>query len=134
MSTVHIKPSELAGNDLRDLSERLAAGTDCIAILPDRLRILLRSVVDRLRSGEEIMVAGAQDEITVAETAQLLGTSTEYVLVTLKHGGLPSRSVEDEVKVPLAEVLRFRDRQTILQEMRDIGYENEQEDDPDGWQ
>ncbi len=80
------------------------------------------------------MVAGAQDEITVAETAQLLGTSTEYVLVTLKHGGLPSRSVEDEVKVPLAEVLRFRDRQTILQEMRDIGYENEQEDDPDGWQ
>ncbi len=77
--------------------------------LPDDLRGPLRQLIEALLRGSSVVVLGSEDLLTTTEAARLLGVSRPYLVRLLDGGRIAYERVGSHRRVPVAEVLRYRE-------------------------
>ena len=98
--------------DTGQLLLRLAkAGEEETSIaLPTASVRLLMQVLSELGKGRAVSVAPTDVEVTTQQAADLLNVSRPYLVGLIDKGELPVRKVGNQRRLPLADVLEYKDR------------------------
>jgi excisionase family DNA binding protein len=110
-----------------------AADADTEIALSDSVVRLLHDVMKCFADGESVTVVSRQAEISTIEAADLLGVSRPYLVKLLDSGHIACRRVGEHRRVPLDDLLRYREenkarRMDVLAELQaqaqdlDMGY------------
>ncbi len=98
--------------DTGQLLLRLAkAGEEGTSVaLPTASVKLLMQVLSELGKGRAVSVAPTDVEVTTQQAADLLNVSRPYLVGLIDKGELPVRKVGNQRRLPLADVLEYKDR------------------------
>jgi excisionase family DNA binding protein len=107
----------LPDNDLLESIRELLNGPAGVALLgennealelPDRLRAVLRDVVDAMHRGQAITLAPVGQRLTTQEAADLLGVSRPTLIKLLQAGKIPFETPGRHRRVRLADLLTYQ--------------------------
>ncbi|MCX6024338.1 MAG: hypothetical protein NTZ05_21940 [Chloroflexi bacterium] len=115
-----VLPAPEEADDLRRLATLLAAdgfADACLVApsgqpyrLPPSVHQLLKRVVQELASGNAAEVTPVPLELTTLEAANMLFVPFEYMVKLLDMGGIPSHGEGYARRVPLPDLLVYRER------------------------
>jgi excisionase family DNA binding protein len=77
--------------------------------LPAAAVALLREMLKEMGAGNAVALVPVESEITTQETADLLNVSRPYVVGLIDKGVLPSRMVGNQRRLPLKDVLAYKE-------------------------
>ena len=100
--------------------------------VPEALHMVLLQVVEALKAGHAVTVAPQSSKLTTQQAADLLGVSRPTVVRLIDQGDLPAERIGSRRKVPLRELLDYRERRRRNQydAIAATGVELDAEDDP----
>jgi excisionase family DNA binding protein len=108
----------------------LAAGGGQPIRLPAEALALLREVLAHFAKGEAVAVVPVSAEVTAQQAAQLLQVSRPFVIRLIDEGELPCRMVGTHRRVPLVDLLAYKEAHKararaaaadLTQETQDLG-------------
>src|SRR5262245_60846 len=77
------------------------------AILPEKLRRLLKQIVEEMEKGNDVAVMAAEADMTTQEAAEYLKVSRAYLVKVIDRGEIPSRLVGNHRRVKVKDVLLY---------------------------
>ncbi len=91
-------------------------------LLPSTVLVLLQKILEETAAGRAVTVFAQGAELTTQEAADMLNVSRPYLIRLLEKGELSYRMVGTHRRIPLEEVLRYKDaidtqRRKILGEL-----------------
>jgi len=87
-----------------------AAGREVTTVdLPPVVARLLMDILKETAAGHAVTLLPFQEEITTQQAAELLNVSRPYVVGMIDKGELPARMVGNQRRLPLKDVLAYRD-------------------------
>ena len=78
--------------------------------LPAAAARLLMQMLAEMGKGRAVSVAPSDVEVTTQQAADLLNVSRPYLVGLIDKGELPVRKVGNQRRLPLADVLEYKDR------------------------
>jgi len=107
-----------------------AAGMGKPAHLPAEAVALLREVLAAFAKGEAVAVVPVAAEVTAQQAAEILRVSRPFVIRLIDDGKLPVRMVGTHRRIPLADLLAYKEAHkarardaaaALAQETQDLG-------------
>lgn len=90
---------------------RLSAGGTGVAV-PDAIRGILEQAAHELVRGNRVALLPIGRMLTTRQAAELLNVSRPFLIGLLEAGRIPFEMVGTHRRVPIDEVLRFRDERS----------------------
>jgi excisionase family DNA binding protein len=88
-----------------------AAGDKATTIdLPPVVMRLLMNILKETAAGHAVTLIPYHEEITTQQAADLLNVSRPYLVSMIDNGTLPARMVGDQRRLPLKDVLAYREQ------------------------
>lgn len=119
---------------LRDSRATLAliTSTGERVVVPELLRPYLRQLVEAALRGSSLVLVSTDKLLTTTQAARLLGVSRPYLVRLLDEGKIGYEMVGSHRRVPVSEVLKYREqrrqkREMDLRELQRLSQELEQE-------
>lgn len=78
-------------------------------VLPAQVVRLLEEMLTELANGNAVSLVPLQAELTTQQAADLLGVSRPYLVGLVEAGHIAHRRVGNRRRVPVADLLRYRD-------------------------
>lgn len=82
-------------------------------VLPRGAARLLADMLVELANGNAVSLVSLQAELTTQQAADLLGVSRPYLVALLEEGKITHRRVGNRRRVPVADLLRYKDFQDV---------------------
>ncbi len=107
----------------RGLRLQVTAGQEAATFeLPQPAAGLLVEILKQMAQGNAVSVVPVEAEITTQQAANILNVSRPYLVGMIKKGVLPARMVGNQHRLPLKEVLAYKQenlakRRAALDEM-----------------
>jgi excisionase family DNA binding protein len=89
---------------------QVEGGDEVTISLPEAAADALLRLLSDLAEGRAVSIAGADEELTTREAADLLGVSRPYLVGLLKDGEIPSHKVGSHHRVYRRDVLAYKAR------------------------
>lgn len=80
-------------------------------VLPREAARLLADMLAELANGNAVSLVPLRAELTTQQAADLLGVSRPFLIGVLEQGAIAHRRVDNRRRVPVADLLRFKDEQ-----------------------
>ena len=88
---------------------RAAGAPESSAVeLPAEARALLLRILGHMANGDAVTVVPVAAEVTAQQAAEILGVSRPFVIRLVDEGKLPCRLVGTHRRIPLADLLVFK--------------------------
>jgi excisionase family DNA binding protein len=109
----------------------LASGGHDPIRLPAEALVLLREVLAHFAKGDAVAVVPVAAEVTAQQAAELLQVSRPFVIRLIDEGQLPCRMVGTHRRIPLVDLLAFKEAHKararaaaaeLTQEAQDLGF------------
>ena len=99
----------LEGEPGPGLVVRAAGGAGASAVeLPAEARILLLRILGHMANGDAVTVVPVQAKMTAQQAADVLGVSRPFLIRLIDDGKLPCRMVGTHRRIPLADLLAYK--------------------------
>lgn len=105
MDSLTISSKNTGGTSIRDIEKLLVD-------LPEgELHDALRKMADTLHSGQDVIIAAEQDELTPAQAARILGVSRAHFYKILDSGVIPYRVVgARDRRIAMSDIKKYLDQ------------------------
>jgi hypothetical protein len=101
---------ELTTGDRVELRIRRRHGKDQVVTLPTAATRAVRTLIDRLISGERVAVLTEEQELSPTQASAILGISRPLVVLRMDRGDLPFRYVGKHRRARLKDVLALKSK------------------------
>ncbi len=112
---------------------RAAGAPESAAVeLPAEARTLLLRILGHMANGDAVTVVPVAAEVTAQQAAEILGVSRPFVIRLVDEGKLPCRLVGTHRRIPLTDLLAFKqanraERRALAAELtaeaQDLGFD-----------
>jgi len=89
----------------------MSEATEQQIVLPREAARLLADMLAELANGSAVSLVPLRAELTTQQAADMLGVSRPYLVNLIEQGQIAHRKVGNRRRVPVADLLRFKDQE-----------------------